>query len=141
MQFVRLKEHFNKVYRSRMYRLHRDIFTLTQGTTVSVQLPIGDSTHVTDVGDCILIGVSYGIEMNSATWVLILVWKAIEVVWLKRLEFLLSQVFHMMKGIKVAFGVSIEAFVVFMVVSLRHVSFIQWTKLRNLWFLKIEQSP
>lgn len=26
------------------------------GTTVSVQLPIGDSTHVTDVGDCILIG-------------------------------------------------------------------------------------
>lgn len=41
------------------------------------------------------------IEMNSATWVLSLVWKVIEVVWLNRLEFLLSQVFYSMKGIKV----------------------------------------
>lgn len=41
------------------------------------------------------------IEMNSATWVLILFWKVIEVVWLNRLEFLLSQVFYSMKGIKV----------------------------------------
>ncbi|XP_009799104.1 uncharacterized protein [Nicotiana sylvestris] len=51
-----LRKRFDKVNASRMYYLHMEIFTLTQGNAGNVQLPIGESTKVSHVGSCQLDG-------------------------------------------------------------------------------------
>lgn len=87
-------------------------------------MTVGGGSHL--IGICSLgfdvdvVGVS---NMNSATCIMNFLWHVVVEVWLKRFEFRLIQMFERMKGSRVEYGVLKEAFVVWMVVSLLHLSF------------------